>query len=212
MKTQLTVAAVAVLLAAAIAAAQPQTELPTVEAVLSRFVDAVGGAAALEQRQVEHYQGTIVQDLTWTDPQHQETPFLAEADTEGRVRYAETGAWSDLPDSSATALPARLRWLLHPQFALRIADFFPDLAVSGRELRDGRPVVVLAPRGLKYAYHALFFDEETGLLSHVGYHDDLTDWREADGVLFPRRYVCGRKGGHTTYVFTEVRAGPAPAP
>ena len=212
MKTLRTAVAFAALMTAGVVAAQPRTDLPTVEAVLGRFVAAVGGDAALQRQQVRHYRGTIVQDLTWTDPQHAETPFLAEADADGRVRYAETAAWPELPDTNATSLTARLRWLLHPRFALRVADVFPALSVSGRETRGGRPMVVLAPRDLKYGQSALFFDEETGLLSHIGYHDDLADWREVDGVLFPHRYVFGRKGGHTTYVFTEVAAGPAPRP
>ena len=210
MKIPLAVLTMAVALAAGVAAAQPPADLPTVEAVLARFVAAVGGATALEQPQVRHYRGTIVQDLTWTDPQHQETPFLAEADAAGRVRYAEVAAWADVPDTNASSLSAKLRWILHPRFALQVEEFFPNLAVTGRETRNGRPVVVLSPRDLKFEHYALYFDEETGLLNHVGYHNDVQDWREVDGVLFPHRWVFGRKGGHTTYVFAEVAAGPAP--
>jgi len=185
-------------------------DLPTTRAVLERFVAAVGGRTVLERQRVRHYRGTIVQDLTWTDPQHQETPFLAEADAAGCVRYAECGAWADLPDTHAADLEAKLRWVLHPHFALQVEDFFPALMVTGREMRDGRAVVVLTPRDLDPAYYALYFDEETGLLSHVGFHNDLEDWRAEGGVLYPHRWVFGRKGGHTTYVFETVGSGPAP--
>lgn len=185
-------------------------DLPTVRDVLDRFVTAVGGRTALERLHVRHYRGTIAQDLSWQDPQHRETAFLAEADASGRVRYAETGGWADLPDTNASDLRGKLRWLLHPRYALVVERFFPHLAVHGREVRAGRPVVVLAPRDLDFAYYALYFDEETGLLGHVGYHNDLEDWREEDGVLVPHRWVFGRKGGHTTYVFEEIAAGPAP--
>lgn len=215
------IALAAVLLSiAAPAVAQPDpppppppvaADLPTTRAVLDRFVAAVGGRAALDRLSVRHYRGTIVQDLTWTDPQHQETPFLAEADAAGCVRYAEAAAWGDLPDSHATDLGDKLRWILHPRFASRVEEFFPGLMVTARETRDGRPVVVLTPRDLNPAYYALSFDEETGLLSHVGYHNDLRDWRVENGVLYPHRWVFGRKGGHTTYVFDLIAAGPAPA-
>lgn len=175
--------------------------------VLERFVEAVGGRAALEAIENRTVRGTIVQDLTWSDPTHEETPFVAEADARGRVRYAESADRADLPDLDDGEPSRQLRWLLHPRFALVVEEFFPGLRVAGREVRDGREVVVLAPADLRYEYYALYFDVETGLLRHVGYHNDVLDWHVVEGgVLFPGRWVFGRKGGHTTYVFEQVGA------
>lgn len=200
----------ALLLAAGAGPAARGQELPTVDEVLDRFVDAVGGRAALEQAPVRHYRGIIVQDLGWTEPQHQGTPFLAEADAEGRVRYAESAHWPDLPEEDGGDPRRKLRWIMHPRFALVVEEFFPGLRVTGRAVRDHRPMIVLVPAGLPPEHYALYFDERTGLLAHLGYHNDLRDWRLVDSVLFPREMVFGRKGGHTTYVFEEVRSGPAP--
>jgi hypothetical protein len=182
-------------------------DLPEVEQVLDRFVEAVGGRAALERIEVRRFRGTIVQDLTWKEPQHQETPFVAETGAGGRVRYAESADWADLPELDSGEPRRKLRWLMHPRFALVAEEFFPDLEVTGREVRGGRAVIVLAPEELPYEHYALYFDEETGLLNHIGYHNELPDWRNVDGVLFPGRIVFGRKGGHTTWVFEEVRGG-----
>ena len=91
----------ALVLTFALAPAVYAADLPTTEEVLERFVAAVGGRSVLEQLDVRQCRGTIVQDLTWTDPQHQETPFVAEADAAGRVRYAESADWSDLPASDS---------------------------------------------------------------------------------------------------------------
>ncbi|HPF70090.1 MAG TPA: hypothetical protein PLQ13_05410 [Candidatus Krumholzibacteria bacterium] len=183
---------------------------PAAAAVLARFIEAVGGPSVLARLQVHHVKGVILQDLDWAEPPHSETPFVAEADAGGCVRYAETEAWSDLPDSLAADLAAKLRWILNPRFALCVEEFFPGLTVAGHQQRAGRPVVVLAPASLPFEYDALFFDEETGLLNHVGWHDDLEDWRPESGILVPHRWVCGRKGGHTTYVFEVFEPGPAP--
>ena len=183
-------------------------ELPGVENVLGRFIEAVGGAEALNAIDERHYRGTIIQDLSRDDPQRTETPFIAAADVAGNVRYAETRDWSKLPVGDADELPSKLRWILHPRFALVVEDFFPGLSVERREVRDGRNVVVLVPRDLKPEYYSLYFDEETGLLNHVGYHNELEDWRELGGVLHPHRWVFGRKGGHTTYVWQEVIVTP----
>ena len=185
-------------------------ELPSVEDVLGRFVAAVGGVAALEAIDERHYRGVIVQDLDWDDPQHMETPFIASADAGGTVRYAETAAWSDLPAADAVDLQAKLRWVFHPRFALVVEDFFPDLRVDRREQRAGRNVVVLVPEGLRPEFFSLYFDEETGLLNHIGYHNDLGDWREMHGVTHPHRWAFGRKGGHTTYTWREVIGSKAP--
>jgi hypothetical protein len=182
----------------------------TAETVLARFVQVVGGRAALEARTLVHHRGTIVQDLTWKEPTHQEWSFRAEADTAGAVRYAETVGWADLPDTHCADLSSKLRWIMHPRFALVVAEFFPDLRYAGTELREGRFVQRLVPARLPPEHHALSFDEETGLLAHVGYHTDVLDWRAVDGVLVPHRWVCGRKGGHTTWVFAEIATGPAP--
>jgi len=183
---------------------------PTADEVLGRFVEAVGGRAALEAIDVRHYRGRIVQDLTWKDPQHEEVPFVAEADAEGRVHYAESAEWENLPDLDTGEPRPKLRWVMHARFALVVEEFFPDLEVRGGEVRAGREVVVLAPPELPFEHYSLYFDLETGLLNHVGYHNDVEAWRRIDGVLFPHRWIFGRKGGHTTYVFEEVASGGAP--
>lgn len=202
--------ALAAVLALLLATPTAADDATTAAEVLAHFIDAVGGRDALETCAVRHYRGTIVQDLGWKEPRHSEWTFLAEADTAGAVRYAEVATWAELPAVDDGEPRRKLRWIFHPHFALVVEKFFPDLEFTGEETRNGRRVRVLAPRGMEIEHYALYFDGETGLLSHVGYHNDLQGWREVDGVLFPHRWVFGRKGGHTTYVFEEVCTGYAP--
>jgi hypothetical protein len=132
------------------------------------------------------------------------------SDTWGRVFYAESESWEDLPALDRGEPGRKLRWLFHPHFALVVGYFFPDLVVVERQVREGRSVIVLASKQLDFASYALFFDEETGLLSHVGYHNDLVGWRDVGGVMMPERWVFGRKGGHTSYVLEEIVAETKP--
>jgi hypothetical protein len=44
---------------------------------------------------------------------------------------------------------------MHPRFALVFGEFFPGLALKGKEVRDGREVFVLAPGELKFEHYAL---------------------------------------------------------
>lgn len=180
----------------------------TVEGVLARFVAAVGGADALGMVTERYSRGTIVQDLTWTDPRHQEIPFVAYCDVDWNVRYAQKPDWAALSEVGDGGLQDKLCWLMHPCYALVVEDEFPDLELVDVSERDGRRVAVLCSADQKFAYHALYFDLETGLLSHIGYHNDVTDYRDVGGILYPHRVVFGRKGGHTTYAWEEIRIGP----
>lgn len=183
-------------------------DLPTVEEVLDCFVEAVGGREVLLERDQLCFAGTIVQDLSWKDPQHSEVPFKACGSQDGQFFYVESDSWADLPEEDIGEPRAKLRWVMHPAFALVVEDFFPDLEVIEIQQRAGREVVVLAPRDMKFGNYALYFDRETGLLNHLGYHNDLEDWRKVEGVLRPHVFVFGRKGGHTTYHFEDFRESP----
>ena len=108
-------------------------ELPAVQDVLARFVEAVGGAQALEAVSERHYSGTIVQDLSWDDPRYSVKPFLAAADARGVVRYAEVADWSALlehlrPFRRAVALD----WRGHGRSGLPAEEDFslPTLAAE----------------------------------------------------------------------------------
>jgi hypothetical protein len=96
----------------------------------------------------------------------------------------------------------RFAWLLDPQNALRMREYFPDMTVSGAATLEGR---------LMYRVdidddpsHTLHFDAETGLLVRLGIHRELHDYREVDGVLIPFRMAMSRKGGSSTYIFDEI--------
>lgn len=183
-------------------------ELPDARAVLDRFVEVVGSRAALERIETRHFRGTVIQDLAWKEPRHQERSFVAETHADGTVLYAESTERADLPALDTGEPGRKLRWLMHPRFALVVEDFFPDLRTVRREIREGRPVIVLQPASLPREHYSLYFDEFTGLLSHIGFYIDPLDWQETGGVLFPSRVVFGRKGGHTTWVFEEITALP----
>nr|MEE4268702.1 hypothetical protein [Candidatus Krumholzibacteria bacterium] len=184
--------------------------LPEKEEILARFVTAVGGVEALNSRSSVDYAGTIVQDLSWKDPTHSETPFRARADATGKVIYAEGVGCADFPEQDSGTLGRKLRWLMLPDFALKIETSFPELQVQGRQLWQGRQKIVLVPENLDPTYYTLFFDEESGLLTHIGFYVELSDWRSVEGVLFPHRFSTSRKGGHTTWMLDEVTATKKP--
>lgn len=180
-------------------------ELPSKEAVLSRFIEAVGGHDALEGAEECKYWGVIDQYLSWQDPKQTITPFVAQSNSEGKVWYSENGNWSDLKPAEKYVPRLKLRWLMHPRFALVVEEFFPDLRVNRWEQREGRRFIVLIPAQLNADYYSLYFDAETGLLTYLGIYNELSDWKMAGGVLFPHVFHASRKGGHTIHRFEEAR-------
>lgn len=185
-------------------------EWPSATGVLENFVAAVGGERALAARDSIRFTGIIVEEIEGREPSRTSTPFRAVGRADGSLRYAESETWSDLPAVDTGEPSKKLRWLMHPRFALVLPEFFPGLEVVRREARDGRPFVVMVPAVGKFAHDALYFEESSGLLQHLGYFIDLRDWRPEGGVLFPHEIVFSRKGGHTTYRFDKVQAFPAP--
>jgi hypothetical protein len=103
-----------------------------------------------------------------------------------------------------TALRSKIAWLLNPQNALRIGEYFPDLRVVSERAIGDSWVYVVESSELDPAHYALSFDVETGLLVGIGYYWYLQEYLEVDGVLVPHRVHISRKGGSTTYIFDLV--------
>lgn len=53
-------------------------------------------------------------------------------------------------------------------------------------------------------YYTLWFDKETALLSHIGFHWNLKDYQQVDNLLMPHLIEEGHKGGVVKYQFDRV--------
>jgi hypothetical protein len=193
--------------------------LPTVEEVLHRYIEAMGGREALEKLETRICVGRAVTDLTSRQHAIYESHYFKACSKIPTRCYTEE--WSDngifregfdgrigwvknrcgvRPDERIGKW--RLHWLLNPQNALRIEEYYPDLEIMGTRRVRGMVVYALESPAI---HRPLFFDVKTGLLVGFGHNWEIHDYREVDGVLFPYKVVMSRKGGSTTYAFTEVR-------
>jgi len=193
-------------------------ERPSVESILNRYAEAVGGRAALEKFSSRACKGKEITDLSSRQqPIYESHYFEAYAkiprsccisiwsDSETyRMGYDGIVGWTK--DKCGVrqddrAGKGRLEWLLNPQFALCIEDYFPNLTLTGTQHVRGMIVFALeSPESRQ----PLFFDQQTGLLIGFGHNWEIHDYREIDGILFPHRITESRKGGSTTYEFSEV--------
>jgi hypothetical protein len=194
--------------------------LPTVEQIIDRYTDALGGRDAIERLTSRVCIGRMVHDLSWKTPTYEVIPIVAYSKvpdyvlviehksegircegSDGNVTWVQDPAGVRLED---TAIRAKTAWLFDPRGALRMKTYFPGLQVKSKETLDGRQVYVLLPAELAEAHYALYFDVDTGLLVRIGYYWDLKEYSKVDGVKFPFRVEMSRKGGSSTYEFHLV--------
>jgi hypothetical protein len=197
---------------------QQPDSLPTLQMVLDRYVEAVGGRDAIAKLNTRVIEGRLVTDLpTRQPPVHESNGFWIYAKSPGKYLVIQQSAFGTRREGhdgevcwswagGEVALDAhydrRFAWLLDPQSALRLREYFPEMRVMGIAKLDGR-------RAYRVEFdddrsHDLFFDVETGVLVRLGYNRELRYYREMDGVLVPSRMALSRKGGSSTYIFEKI--------
>jgi len=193
-------------------------ELATVESILERYIEAVGGREAIERLTTRVCIGREITDLTSRQqPIYEKLHFEAYSKIPSSY-YTET--WTDagnyiraysgetgwIKDKCGVKVDERagtyrLDWLLNPQYALRVQEYFPDLTLNGTQQVRGHTVHVLESPA---CHRPLFFDTTSGLLIGFGHNWEIHDYREVDAVLYPHRIHMSRKGGSTVYEFDMV--------
>lgn len=198
-------------------------DLPTVESILERYIEAVGGREALERLTTRICIGKEITDLTSRQqpiyeslhfeayskiPSSYFTKTWTDAGNYIRAFDGETG-W--IKDRCGVRIDERagkdrLDWLINPQYALRVEHYFPGLTLNGTQQVRGYTVYVLESPAV---HRPLFFDTATGLLISFGHNWEIHDYREIDGVLYPHRVHISRKGGSTVYEFEKIEHNKA---
>lgn len=194
--------------------------LPTLDKILEKYIQALGGRAAIEKLTTRVCTGRFVDDLSWKDPPIQTYSLKAYAKipdkwltimkvTKGieQSGFDGTIGWKQNPDRIEHDNRARRSWLgylLNPQGALHIQDYFPEMVLEAKLILKGRVVFTVKTFSPDGAQNMLYFDAETGLLNQFGSLWELQDYREVDGVKFPFRISTGRRGGESYFAFDKI--------
>jgi photosynthetic reaction center cytochrome c subunit len=189
---------------------------PTVRQLLARYIDVLGGAAAIERISSRVEKGSVQ-----TVDQTVGIEIFTKAPGKQTVtRHLPTGESVDIFDG-------RTGWLTYPgrgarsmddaelasaridadlAFPLHIQDFFPEVRLQYSETVEGREAYVLRGSRQGQPPVLLYFDAESGLLVRmVRYAEsplgldpmqtDYTDYREVDGVQLPFRMTISEPDG-----------------
>ncbi|MGC1961548.1 MAG: c-type cytochrome [Candidatus Sulfotelmatobacter sp.] len=203
-----------------------ETSGPPADQLLEQYLQAVGGAAAVENITSRVMKGTI----TVGD---RNVPIeIFSKDPDKRVSFTHT------PDGdSITAFDGHEGWLWIPghavremhgpdidgasmdadlHFAAHLKEMFSAAQVQGKEKIGERDAyLVIGQRDGKTPLR-LYFDEQSGLLVRlIRYGEtplgllptqiDYADYREAGGVKIPFRWTLARPGGRFTIQVNEVK-------
>ncbi len=193
-------------------------ELPSIESLLKRYVEAVGGREAILALRTRVALMHIVTDLSWDPPIYEVDTLSVYGTSSGEflvITRTPRGVMMEGCDGDEewkidlagavfnfVAADARDRWMTDPQFPLKMRHYFPHMAVVGLEVWGGDRVFVVETDGEEL--HRLGFDVDTGLLTRLGYNRELHDYEVVDGVTMPHRIVYSRKGGSSTFILDSV--------
>jgi hypothetical protein len=189
-------------------------DLPPLELVLARYIDALGGEEAIRNLDTRVSSMRIVTDLKWDPPVYEVDSLSVHGNASGEflvVTRTSDGVMLEGCDGDEEwkidfegkvfdfhAKNARDRWMTDPQFPLKLPQYFPDMEVVGLDFREGDWLYIVDVDGDES--HRVGFDVETGLLRWFGYHREFRDYEEVDGVMMPRRVIYERKGGSSTFI------------
>jgi hypothetical protein len=193
----------------------------TVDSILNRYIEAVGGKETIEMLASRVCSGKEINDFSsgdhpsyesWHLQAHYKTPTSYCIETwssEGGYSEGFDGRTSWVKDkcgvrTEPVAGGNKLAFLLDPRGPLHVELYFPELKYVGMSAVNGKEVHALEPANLKPAHYKLYFSSETGLLVAIGHYWSLEDYRRVDGVIVPHRLSVSRKGGSTVYELESI--------
>jgi hypothetical protein len=199
---------------------------PTADQLLDKYLQAVGGAAAIEKITSRVMKGMITFgdrnvpiDILSKDPDKR-ISFTHTPDGDSVTAFDGHEGWLGVPghpvremrgpDIDGASMDADLR------FAAHLKGMFSEVQVRGTEKVGERDAyLVIGQRDGKTPLR-LYFDEQSGLLVRlVRYGEtplgrmptqiDYADYRDAGGVKIPFRWTLARPGGRFTIQVSDVK-------
>jgi hypothetical protein len=187
-------------------ATQQRPALPTVDEILGKYTEALGGAAAIDKLKSRIMKGTLLgSDGNSFDYElYQSAPDKVLAVVTAQQGVSERGfdgmaAWEKsgrgVRDLSASELYF-LRRYPNMMDDIKLKDQFTRLNVAGKPKVDGRDVYVLRGITKSGKREQLYFDADTGLLirrtslmatpiGNIPEQVDFEDYRDVGGVKMP---------------------------
>jgi len=208
--------------------ANTNRDLPTVEAVLNKFSEAIGGKSPSIKIESAAFRGT---SETWTGkPTAYETvqvlpdkgyeSYVTESGTSERIMNGSRG-WLRNADGIQDLVGQQLldQKLSFPLFMiLDLKDQYASLRVSARETIDGREMYIVSANRTDDKRERLYFEAQSGLLRRrisylitligtIPQQADFEDYRIVSGLKLPYKITVSNTDARSPIIirkFTEI--------
>ena len=196
-------------LGVAVAQNAPQAVTPSVDQILDKYVEALGGRGAIEKLTSRVSKGTFEADqmpgpaAEEIDAKAPNKQYMAtDAPGFGLIRRGFNGAvgWEDNPqtglrDVTGSELAAMKRDADFYE-AIKLKDLYPKMTLKGKESVNGHDAYVIEATPSDGPPDTMYFDADSGLLVRTlreveGPYGKVTvdatfdDYREVDGIKLP---------------------------
>lgn len=209
-------------------AAGPQTPRtsPTVDQILARYVQALGGEEAYHKLKTRVMKGVIhvtgsgelgsIEFYGQAPNQGTSTTFFP-GDIPVTRGYNGSKGWYVDPDSGPQDANADALADLQQEFdffrEIRLKEIYPGISYKGMETVNGRPAYSTEAARADGSKETFFFDTETGLLirhdvssPEGGVRENfLGDYRAVDGILYPFRVQMTDPEFEAVIEYKEIR-------
>ena len=187
----------------------PQESLPSVDQILDKYVQALGGTAAVEKLTSRVSKGTFEMDQmpgTATEEIYEKAPnkqlSITDAPNYGVVRFGFNGTvgWQDTPQTGLQDLTggqlAATRRNADFYRDIKLQELYPKMTGKGKESVNGHDAYVVEATPPEGAAELMYFDVGSGLLVRaqgqaegpngtVTIESTFDDYREVDGIKIP---------------------------
>jgi hypothetical protein len=211
------------------AAVDPKTkDLPELDALLAKWTAGAGGAEALQKIAGRLSKGTVDQGggriMQLEIAQKPGMRAATQTTPRGVMKqgFDGTAGWVQRSGKTTPMDPKQLpqaRIDADLALPLHLKDYYPMLAVMGREQVDGHEAFAVAAKTKDESRLVLYFDAATGLLvrrlafsltplGRLSAETTWSDFRAVDGVQVPFKSVSRNAHGASVTTFSEIKAGP----
>ncbi|MGA9390490.1 MAG: c-type cytochrome [Candidatus Sulfotelmatobacter sp.] len=198
---------------------------PSADQLIDKYVQAVGGAAAIDKITSRVMKGTITFggknmpiDIYSKQPDKR-VSFTHTPDGDSITAFDGHEGWLGIPkhqvhemhgpDIDAAAIDADLHFPTH------LKTMFSEVKVQGMEKIDGHDAYLVVGQREEKTALRLYFDEQSGFLvrlirfgetplGRLPTQIDYADYRETGGVKIPYRWTLARPGGRFAIQVSEV--------
>lgn len=206
----------------------PAANLPTADQILDKYLQAVGGAAALRAVSTRVEKGTFLSSTgklpyeTYSKAPDKKVAITHLPDGDSITAFDGSSAWIEVTapappgrdltpsETAAAKLDADLRFALNARRLLREVTVLPPETVGSR------PMFVILGKPGNMRPVRFYFDQQTGLLTRVlryaevplGFtpvQTDYADYRDLDGVKIPFQRTLTRPTSRSVIEIDTVR-------